>query len=85
MYNKISPVNHQHYRQLLMSLLLGHRPSLWFTHMENGHKSRGTIADWWVLTTVNAAGTNSLTLIFITALCKAKHKFVIIIGVIRCA
>jgi hypothetical protein len=55
---------------LLMSLLLGHRPSLWITHKENGplptrrtshNRPRGPIAVWWVLTTANTAMTNVLT------------------------
>jgi hypothetical protein len=52
---------------LLMSPLLGHRPSLWITHKENGHNPpRGPSAGWWVLTTANATGTNVLT-------CLPKH------------
>jgi hypothetical protein len=43
---------------LLISPLLGHRPSLWIT----GHNSlRGSSTDWWVLTTANASETNGLT------------------------
>jgi hypothetical protein len=34
--------------------LLRHRPSLWIAYKDNG-------AGWWVLSTANAAGTNSLT------------------------
>jgi hypothetical protein len=44
---------------------LGHRPFLWITHNENG-PLRGPSADWWVLTTANAAPTNGLT-------CLPKH------------
>jgi hypothetical protein len=45
-----------------MSPLLGHRPSLWITHMGTGHNPpRGLGAGWWVLTTANAAETNDLT------------------------
>jgi hypothetical protein len=51
---------------LLMSLLLEHMPSLWITNKENGNPPRGPSADWWVLTTANAAGTNGLT-------CLPKH------------
>jgi hypothetical protein len=51
---------------LLMSPLVGHRPSLWITH-RTGHKPpRGPSTDWWMLTTANGAGTNGLT-------CLAKH------------
>jgi hypothetical protein len=50
-----------------MSPLLGHRPSLWITHKENGENPpRGPSACWWVLTTVNAAGINGFT-------CLPKH------------
>jgi hypothetical protein len=52
---------------LLMSPLLGHRPSLWITHKGNGHNPpRGPSAGWQVLTTANAAGTDGLT-------CLPKH------------
>jgi hypothetical protein len=52
---------------LLMSPLLGHRPSLWITHKENGSKpSLRPSAGWWVLTTANPAGSNGLT-------CLPKH------------
>jgi hypothetical protein len=60
----------------LMSPLLGHRSPLWVTpigrttgvlHKRTGHDPpRGQGADWWVLTTANAAGTNGLT-------CFLKH------------
>jgi hypothetical protein len=47
---------------LLMSPLLGHRPSLWITYKKTGHNPpRGPNADCWVLMTANAAGTNALT------------------------
>jgi hypothetical protein len=47
---------------LLMSPLLGHKPSLWITHKKNGHNPPcGPSAAWWVLTTANAAGTHELT------------------------
>jgi hypothetical protein len=46
---------------LLISPLLGHRPSLWITHKKNGPS-----ADWWVLTTANTAGTNG-------SACLPKH------------
>jgi hypothetical protein len=46
---------------LLMFPLLGHRPSLWITHKENGpYPPRTPSAGWWVLTTANS-GTNGLT------------------------
>jgi hypothetical protein len=48
---------------LLISLSAGHRSSLWITHKEKGPSTRAQ--GWWVLTTVNAAGT-SLT-------CFPKH------------
>jgi hypothetical protein len=51
---------------LLMSPLLGHRPSLWITHKTGHNPSRGPSAGWCVLTTANAAGTNGLT-------CLPKH------------
>jgi hypothetical protein len=50
---------------LLMSPLLGHRPSLWITH-SRPHPPRGPSAGWWVLMTANAAGTNGFT-------CFPKH------------
>jgi hypothetical protein len=53
---------------LLMSPLLGFRPSLWITLKENGHNPpRGPSADWRLVTTANAVGTNSLT-------CVPKHS-----------
>jgi hypothetical protein len=48
-----------------MSPLLGHRPSLWISHTGQNPPS-GPSADWWALTTANAAGTNGLT-------CLPKH------------
>jgi hypothetical protein len=49
---------------LLMSVLLGHRLSLWITYKDNAHthwaRPRGPSVDWWVLTTANAAGTNAI-------------------------
>jgi hypothetical protein len=49
-----------------MSPLLGQRP-FQARLKENGHNPpRGRSADWWVLTTANAAGTNGLT-------CLPKH------------
>jgi hypothetical protein len=50
---------------LIMSTLLGHRPSSWITHKENGPyppSGRCTSAGWWVLTTANAAGTSRVGL-----------------------
>jgi hypothetical protein len=40
---------------LLMSPLLGHRPSLWITHIRRTgyNPPRGPNAGWWVLTTAN--------------------------------
>jgi hypothetical protein len=44
-----------------MSPLLGHRPALWNIRRTGHNPPRGPSADWWVLTTANAAGTNGLT------------------------
>jgi hypothetical protein len=53
---------------LLMSQLLGHRPSLWVIHIKRtGHNPPGGPSEgWWVLMTANAAGSNCLT-------CLPKH------------
>jgi hypothetical protein len=52
---------------LLMSPLLGHRPPYGLHIKRTGHNPpREPSAGWWVLTTGNAAGTNSLT-------CLTKH------------
>ncbi|RVE42062.1 hypothetical protein evm_013291 [Chilo suppressalis] len=52
---------------LLMSPLLGHRPEPMDGIGRLGHDPpRGPSADWWVLTTADAAGTNGLT-------CLPKH------------
>jgi hypothetical protein len=45
----------------LMSPLLGDRPSLLHIRRTGYNPPRGTSADWWVLTTANAAGANGLT------------------------
>jgi hypothetical protein len=45
--------------RLLMSPLLGHRPVLINTRRTGHNPPLGPSADWWVLTTANAAGTNT--------------------------
>jgi hypothetical protein len=53
--------------RLLMSTLLGTNHPYGLHKRRTGHNPpRGPSADWWVLTTANAAGTNSLT-------CLRKH------------